>query len=170
MNEPAIRYVSTRGEAPEEGFSRVVLEGLAPDGGLYVPARLPDARPRLDAWSRLGYRDLAFEVMRPFVDLPDDVLRGLVESSYAAFRVPEVAPVVRAGPVHLLELFHGPTLAFKDVALQFLGNLFEHLLERRRPRAEHPRGHQRRHRQRGHPRRARARPHPHLRDAPARAG
>jgi len=126
----SLGYRSTRGGAPALSFREVILEGLAPDGGLYVPERIPDVRDRLDAWSRLPYRELALEVMAPFVDLPRDVLRRLIDDAYRTFRHPEVAPVVAVGERWILELFHGPTLAFKDIALQFLGHLFEHVLER----------------------------------------
>ena len=123
-----MNYVSTRGGIDPVGFSDAVMMGLARDGGLLLPRSLPDVRDRLDAWRRLSYPDLAFELMRLFVDLPDDALRPMVARSYGVFRHPEVTPVVPVGGVHVLELFHGPTLAFKDVALQFLGNLFECLL------------------------------------------
>ena len=115
------------------GFAEAVMMGLATDGGLLVPA----AVPRLDAdtlsdWSRLGFQDLALEVMAPFVGdaIPRADLADLIRRSYATFTHPEVTPVIRLGDQWLLELFHGPTAAFKDVALQFLGNLFEYLLER----------------------------------------
>ena len=123
-------YISTRGRTPEMGFAEAVMTGLAPDGGLLVPTSLPDVRDRLDHWSALSYPDLAFEIIRLFADLPEDDLRRLVDRSYATFAHPEVAPVVSAGPVHVLELFHGPTLAFKDIALQFLSNFFEYQLGR----------------------------------------
>ncbi|MDR2849154.1 MAG: threonine synthase [Verrucomicrobiota bacterium] len=124
-----MRYVSTRGGGAPLNFKETILAGLARDGGLYLPESVPDVRARLDAWRPLPYADLAFEVIRLFADdIPDAALRGIVAKSYAAFRHPEVTPVVPVGPVHLLELFHGPTLAFKDIALQFLGNLFEYAL------------------------------------------
>ncbi|HQL49703.1 MAG TPA: threonine synthase [Kiritimatiellia bacterium] len=125
-----MRYVSTRGGGEPLTFKQTILTGLARDGGLYLPASIPDVRDRLPAWRALSYQDLAFEIIRLFADdIPDAALRGIVTRSYATFRHPEVTPVVRVGPVHLLELFHGPTLAFKDVALQFLGNLFEYALD-----------------------------------------
>jgi threonine synthase len=124
-----MRYISTRGGGAPLKFKETILAGLARDGGLYLPDEIPDVGARLADWKRLAYPDLAFEVVRLFADdIPGDILRGIVAKSYAAFRHPEVTPVVKAGPVHLLELFHGPTLAFKDVALQFLGNLFEYAL------------------------------------------
>ena len=112
------------------GFQQAVMTGLAEDGGLLVPCSLPDVRDRLEVWRSLAYPDLAYEVLRLFTDLPDADLRALVDRSYRVFRVPEVVPVVPVGKVHVVELFHGPTLAFKDIALQFLSNCFEYILER----------------------------------------
>ena len=126
----AIKYISTRGESDSIGFQDAVMTGLAPDGGLLIPDSIPDIRDRLDMWAALPYKELAFEVMRLYVDVPDDDLRELIETSYASFRTPEITPVVPVGDVHIVELFHGPTLAFKDVALQLLGNLFEYILAR----------------------------------------
>lgn len=123
-------YISTRGQTPAMGFEAAVMTGLAPDGGLLVPAYIPDARPHLKRWSTLSYQDITFEIMRLFVDVPDDDLRRLIDKSYATFTHPEVAPAMPVGPVHVLELFHGPTLAFKDIALQFLCNFFEYFLEK----------------------------------------
>jgi threonine synthase len=88
-------------------------------------------RDRLAHWATLSYPDLAFEVLRLFVDIPEADLRRLIQRSYATFQHPEIAPVNSVGPVWILELFHGPTLAFKDVALQFLSNFFEYALEKR---------------------------------------
>jgi threonine synthase len=126
-----IRYISTRGRTAPMGFQDAVMTGLAPDGGLLIPERIPDVRDRLAAWAGLDYRELAFEILRLYADLPEEDLRSLIERSYAAFRHPQVTPTVAVGKVHIVELFHGPTLAFKDVALQLLGNLFEYILERR---------------------------------------
>ncbi|MBQ9727053.1 MAG: threonine synthase [Kiritimatiellae bacterium] len=135
-----MNYVSTRGGVAPIPFKEAVMMGLARDGGLLLPESFPDVRDRLAAWSKLPYGELAFEVVRLFADdIPEADLREIVRKSYAAFRPvppapdqawtgPEPVPVRPAGPVHLMELFHGPTLAFKDVALQFLGNLFEYVL------------------------------------------
>jgi threonine synthase len=124
-----MKYVSTRGEAAPLLFTETILTGLARDGGLFLPESIPNVRRQLPAWRTLSYQELAFEVLSLFADdLPGEVLRDLIHKSYATFRHPEVTPVVSAGGVHILELFHGPTLAFKDVALQFLGNLFDHVL------------------------------------------
>lgn len=124
-----MRYHSTRGGVEPVAFRQAVMMGLADDGGLLIPERIPDARDRMDAWRKLSYIDLATEVMRLYIDdIPDDELAALVEQSYRGRFPGGVAPTVPVGPLHILELFHGPTLAFKDVALQFLGNLFEHIL------------------------------------------
>ena len=126
-----MRYVSTRGRAPELGFADVLLAGLATDGGLYVP----EAWPALPAMPRGGtYAEQAAALVAPFVgdDLPADVLGALCRDAYATFRHPAVTPLVQIGPqAWLLELFHGPTLAFKDVALQLVGRMFDHVLAAR---------------------------------------
>ena len=127
----ALHYISTSGQTPPMGFQAAGLEGLAPDGGLLIPDRIPDVRDRLAYWATLSYQDLTFEVLRLFVDLPEHDLRILIRHSYARFTHPEIAPAQAVGPVWILELFHGPTLAFKDVALQFLSNFFEYALEKR---------------------------------------
>ena len=125
----SMHYLSTRGGDDPLLFRATVLTGLARDGGLFLPSDIPDVRDRLTAWARLSYADLAYEIMRLYADdIPAPALRAMVDRSYAVFRHPEVTPVVTVGNVHVLELFHGPTLAFKDVALQFLGNLFEYVL------------------------------------------
>ncbi len=128
-----MNYVSTRGGVAPVDFARAVMMGLGTDGGLLVPATIPEVdRDTLASWSRLPFADLALEVMAPFVGnaIPRDDLAGLIGRSYASFSHPEVTPVVEVGDTRILELFHGPTAAFKDVALQLLGNLFEYLLER----------------------------------------
>jgi threonine synthase len=130
----AMHYISTRGTTPPMAFQDTVLEGLAPDGGLFVPERIPDVRYRLPYWATLSYQDLTFEVLRLFVDLPEADLKRLVARAYASFTHPEIAPAWQVGPVWILELFHGPTLAFKDIALQFLGQFFEYVLEKRNAR------------------------------------
>jgi len=130
-----MQYVSTRGSAPALGFDEVVLTGLARDGGLYLPA----AWPRLGdaAWRRLAaadYRDLAAAVMTPFMQGSAALagLRDLLERAYGGFEHRAVAPLVQLDRnLWLQELFHGPTLAFKDVALQFLGQLFQTVLDAR---------------------------------------
>lgn len=107
------------------------MMGLASDGGLMVPQSIPDVSDKCASWKRLSYEALAFEVMRPFIsDLPESVLKNIIEKSYSTFEDPLIAPVRSLDNLHVLELFHGPTLAFKDIALQFLGNLFDFVLEK----------------------------------------
>ncbi len=123
-------YISTRGAVQPMGFAEAVMMGMADDGGLLLPAAIPRVRDRLDHWQSLEYPALACEILGLYIgdDVAPGILRALVRRSYAAFDHPEVTPVREVGPVHVLELYHGPTLAFKDVALQFLGNLFEQFL------------------------------------------
>ena len=104
------------------------MMGMARDGGLLLPESIPDVSDSLSAWRGLAYNDLAFEIMKIFVDLPAPDLKRLVTGSYSCFDHPEVTPAVSKEGIHILELFHGPTLAFKDVALQFLGNMFEYIM------------------------------------------
>ena len=129
-----MRYISTRGGINPIPFKDAVMMGLASDGGLLLPQSYPAITgEQLESWRGLSYQELAFEVISRFVDdIPDDDLKGLINRSYATFTHPEVTPVVKHNGVYILELFHGVTLAFKDVALQFLGNLFEYILEERR--------------------------------------
>jgi threonine synthase len=123
-----MKYISTRGKTDPIGFSDSVMTGLARDGGLLLPERIPDLSDRLSGMRQLKYEDLAAEIMAPFVDIPDADLRALTSISYKSFTHPDITPVVKVGDRYILELFHGPTLAFKDVAMQFLGNLFSYLL------------------------------------------
>jgi len=127
-----IRYISTRGEQTPLTFKDAVMTGLARDGGLLIPDRIPNVTDKLEDWKDLDYPDLAFEIIRLFTDdIPEARLRELIASAYSSFTHPEVAPLRRIGTTWILELFHGPTLAFKDIALQFLGRLFEEILEER---------------------------------------
>jgi len=126
-----VRYVSTRGGAPELGFADTLLTGLAADGGLYVPADWP-VLPAVDPGA--AYAVSAAAVMAPYVgdDLERDVLDRMCVEAYGSFRHPAVCPLVQIGDDEwLLELFHGPTLAFKDLALQVVGRLFDHVLGER---------------------------------------
>ncbi len=130
-----MRYVSTRGRAPRLSFEDVLLAGLARDGGLYLPESWPRfARADLAALQGLAYAEIVHRVMKPFVGraFKDGDLQALVAESYAGFDHPAVAPLVQIGRNQwLLELFHGPTLAFKDYALQLLGRLFAKVIARR---------------------------------------
>jgi len=127
-----MRYVSTRGRAAPLGFQDTVIEGLAPDGGLFLPERFPDLSGELDGWRGLGFIELAARLMAHFVDdIEPDALHALLRRSYASFDTPDVVSLRTLDEVSVLELFHGPTLAFKDIALQFLGNVFSHILAHR---------------------------------------
>lgn len=127
-----MKYISTRGGIEPISFSEAVMMGLATDGGLLLPMEIPRvSEDILKAWGELTYPRLALEVMSLFIgDIPREDLEDLVERAYATFDHPRVVPLVKAGGIYIMELFHGPTLAFKDIALQFLGNLFEYLLTR----------------------------------------
>ena len=128
-----MRYVSTRGRAAELGFCDALLAGLATDGGLYVPQTWPN-NPVLAGST---YASKAASLMAPYVEgeIPQDVFAQLCATAYSTFRDPAVVPLVQIAPEHyLLELFHGPTLAFKDVALQLIGQLFDYVLTQRNQR------------------------------------
>jgi threonine synthase len=134
-----LKYISTRGDKTERGFSDILLEGLAPDGGLYLPAHYPKVDDAtLTRWRGLSYAQLAFEILSLYIDdIPAADLQRLCEKTYteAVFGTPQITPLKRlqagATPVYLQALSNGPTLAFKDMAMQLLGNLFEYELGRR---------------------------------------
>ena len=129
-----MRYVSTRGRAPVLDFEGVLLAGLASDGGLYVPERWPAlGRDEAAGFRGRDYADVAHAIISRFTGdaVEPAELRSIVGAAYAGFGHPAVAPLAQLGPNRwLLELFHGPTLAFKDVALQVLARLYDHVLER----------------------------------------
>lgn len=127
-----MQYSSTRGGVTGISFTKAVMMGLAEDGGLLLPRTIPRiGSETFESWQGLKYPELAYEVMSRFIDdIPDSDLRELINRSYSTFTTSEVTPLVQMDDLYILELFHGPTFAFKDVALQFLGNLFEYLLER----------------------------------------
>ena len=129
-----MRYVSTRGRAPVLDFEGVLLAGLASDGGLYVPERWPTLdRRELASFRGRDYPEVAHAIMSRFTGdtFEPSTLRSIIDAAYAGFGHVAVAPLTQLGPRHwLLELFHGPTLAFKDIALQVLGRLYDHVLER----------------------------------------
>lgn len=131
----SLQYLSTRGQAPVLDFEGVLLAGLAQDGGLYLPQSLPSfSEAELQAMRGMSYTELATTVIAPFVEgsIDRETLAGLVDASYRDFRHQAVAPVLQLNHDQwLLELFHGPTLAFKDFALQLLGRLLDHVLTRR---------------------------------------
>ncbi len=128
-----MRYISTRGGIEPLQFKDAVMMGLATDGGLLLPQSYPQiSSEQLNEWRQLSYPELAFEIISRYVDdIPADSLRTLINRSYSTFTHPEVTPIVCKDGIYILELFHGVTLAFKDVALQFLGNVFEYILTER---------------------------------------
>jgi threonine synthase len=135
QGQATVKYISTRGQAPALNFEQVLLTGLAADGGLYVPQTLPTfSREEIASMAALDYPQLAEKIITPFVAdcIPADELRAILADTYAEFRHSAVAPLVQLGPNQwVLELFHGPTLAFKDFALQLLGRLLDYVLERK---------------------------------------
>ncbi len=137
-----MKYISTRGNAPAKNFTEILLGGLAPDGGLYLPEQYPQVtRTELDALRKLSYADLAFAVLSKFItDIPTADLKAIISKTYTAAMYSngradsdftQITPLRTLEPgVHILELSNGPTLAFKDIAMQLLGNLFEYALDK----------------------------------------
>jgi threonine synthase len=135
-----MKYISTRGNTPAKTFTEILIGGLAPDGGLYMPEKYPQVtRAELDAWRDLSYADLAFAVLSKYAtDIPAEDLRAIVRKTYTAemycngradSSAEDITPLRTLAPgTHILELSNGPTLAFKDMAMQLLGNLFEYAL------------------------------------------
>lgn len=134
-----MKYSSTRGEAPVLEFSDVLLQGLARDGGLYLPETWPQFDSEtIASFAGKSYQDVAFAVVSPFIGdaIPEQDLKAMIAEAYAGFRHPAVTPLVQTGPnTFILELFHGPTLAFKDVAMQLLGRMMDYVLTKRGLRA-----------------------------------
>ncbi|WP_239617772.1 threonine synthase [Cohnella mopanensis] len=129
-----MKYISTRGQVTPIGFIDMFLMGLGEDGGLIVPETIPSVTAeQLNAWSKLTYQDLMLEVFSLFTndEIPEPDLRKLIQDSYAGFTSPAVLPLTTLNDsLHVLELFHGPTFAFKDVALQFMGNLYAYVAQK----------------------------------------
>ena len=128
-----MRYVSTRDNSKEYSFEDVFIKGLADDGGLYVPTSLKKFSPdELSELKNLNYNDLSTEIINQFSSdfIPKDDLSSLINKSYSTFREKDVVKISNVGDLQLLELFHGPTLAFKDIAMQFIGNLYEYYLRK----------------------------------------
>jgi len=134
-----VDYISTRGEAPSLGFCDALLAGLARDGGLYVPRKWPSfSKKEIRALRGKSYQDIAFTILSPFTngEIPDETFRAMIDEAYGTFRHPAIAPLVQTGPnSFVMELFHGTTLAFKDVAMQLLARLMDYALEKRGERA-----------------------------------
>jgi len=128
-----MKYVSTRDNSKEYNFEQVFIKGLADDGGLYVPTSLKKYSPQeLQELKKLSYNELSIEIINLFSSdfISKDELSSLIKNSYSTFREKEVVKLSNVGDIKLLELFHGPTLAFKDVAMQFIGNLYEYYLSK----------------------------------------
>ncbi len=131
-----MQYISTRGKAKELSFEDVVIAGLASDGGLYVPEEYPVfSATQIANLAGISYEELFFEITKPFISgaIEDKALKSIIKESYSSFRHQAIAPIKQLNNQEfLLELFHGPTLAFKDFALQFLGRVFDHILKKRK--------------------------------------
>ncbi|KAK5121828.1 hypothetical protein LTR85_004703 [Meristemomyces frigidus] len=132
------RYLSTRGGSYDLSFENVVLKGLASDGGLFIPEEIPSLPSDWQTkWRDYSFQELALEIFSLYIsreEIPEQDLKDIIQKSYSTFRAKNITPIItldESKNLHLLELFHGPTFAFKDVALQFLGNLFEYFLVRR---------------------------------------
>ncbi|WP_036258646.1 threonine synthase [Methylocapsa aurea] len=134
-----MKYISTRGEAPPVSFTETLIAGLAPDGGLYLPESYPEfGHGAIADFAGQSYADVAQAIVAPFVagEIEPPILRGMIDAAYASFRHPAVAPLVQIDAnLFALELFHGRTLAFKDIAMQLLARLIDHVLQARGQRA-----------------------------------
>ncbi|WVQ78081.1 threonine synthase [Cryptococcus sp. DSM 104549] len=136
MSQPEMRYFSTRGGSETLSFEEAVLTGLAPNGGLYIPTHIPNLPADWQTkWASLSFPELSHEILSLFVPtsvIPSEDLRSIINTAYGSFRSPKTTPLRQTGENEwVMELWHGPTWAFKDVALQFLGELFRYFLERR---------------------------------------
>ena len=129
----SIKYISTRGNAPKLSFKDVIFEGLASDGGLYIPESWPSlSKDMIDSFSSMTYQEIAYEVISPYIDssLTEKNLKDIIDKSYACFDNPEITPLKKLNNEHyLLELYHGPTYAFKDLAMQFISQLMDFYLK-----------------------------------------
>ena len=127
-----MQYISTRGGVLPVEYLQTLTKGQADDGGLFLPAEYPDFKDRLNGLRDLSFADLAVEIILPFMsEIDRDTISAICRDAFATFDHPDVTPLVQHGDLHILELYHGPTLAFKDIALQVLGRLFEHVLSER---------------------------------------
>jgi threonine synthase len=130
-----VKYISTRGQAPKLGFEDVVLAGLAEDGGLYVPSYYPTLSAQdMHDFSTASFQDIALRALKPYLnnEISEQDFADLVDKAYSTFHHKAVTPLVQLGGGEwLLELYHGSTIAFKDVALQLLGQLFSYILNKR---------------------------------------
>ena len=128
-----MKYISTRDNSVEYNFEQVFIKGLADDGGLFVPKEVKKySVAEIKALSNLSYQNLAKEIIYPFLGdfMTVDELSDAVDKSYSAFRKDNAVDLIKVGDTKILELFHGPTLAFKDIAMQLLGNFYEYYLKK----------------------------------------
>ena len=129
-----IKYISTRGDSRKLTFKDVIFEGLASDGGLYIPETWPSLdKKKLSNFKNLSYQDIAFEVIRPYLDdsLSSNDLINIIQKSYSSFNDDEITPLSKIeDDIYMLELYHGPTYAFKDVAMQFISHLMDFYLSK----------------------------------------
>ena len=128
-----MKYISTRDNSKEYSFEQVFIKGLADDGGLFVPKEVKKySTEQINALSNLSYQNLAKEIIYPFIGdfMTVNELSDIVDKSYSVFRKDNVVDLIKLGDTKILELFHGPTLAFKDIAMQLLGNFYEHYLKK----------------------------------------
>ena len=129
-----MEYISTRNEKEKFSFKDVFLRGLAPDGGLFIPKEIPSySIQELKRLKNLSYNDLAVNIISKFCkdEFQETEVKELVSNSYKNFRVKNVVELKKLGKVNLLELFHGPTLAFKDIAMQVIGSMYEKILKKK---------------------------------------
>ena len=125
-----MKYISTRDNSKEYSFEDVFIKGLADDGGLFIPKQVKKySTEELESLSSLSYQDLAKKIIYPYIGdfMSESELSDIVDKSYSVFRKDNTVDLIKVGDVKLLELFHGPTLAFKDIAMQLLGNFYEYL-------------------------------------------
>ena len=128
-----MKYISTRNNSKEYSFEQVFIKGLADDGGLFIPKSLKKfTNNELDAMSKLSYQDLAKKIIFPFIGnfMSEEELSSIIKNSYSVFRKNNTVDLIKLGDINILELFHGPTLAFKDIAMQLLGNFYEYYLKK----------------------------------------
>jgi len=129
-----MEYISTRNKDNIYSFSDVFLKGLAPDGGLFVPKKIFKFTPQeIKELKKLSYNELAVKIISKFCsdEFNEIEIKNFVENSYKLFRVQDVVTIKKIGNINLLELFHGPTLAFKDIAMQVIGNMYENILKKK---------------------------------------
>jgi threonine synthase len=128
-----MKYISTRNNSKEYSFEEVFIKGLADDGGLFVPKSLKKfSKEELNLMSKLSYQELANKIIFPFIGdfMSEKELLNIIQKSYSVFRKEQAVSIIKIGNINILELFHGPTLAFKDIAMQLLGNFYEHYLKK----------------------------------------